>query len=89
MQIDPLIYYFIIFCFLLSKCQLRDRFTRLLHLHEKFAREYVCVRACVRVCTCVCMHAYVCRGCCNINERIKIDTREWVVGSRLWCLKIV
>ena len=38
---------------------------------------------------CVCVRVYVCRGCCNINARIKIDTREWVVGSRLWCYKIV
>ena len=50
---------------------------------EKIAPEYVCVRACV------CVRAHVCRGCCNINARIKIDTREWVVGSRLWCYKIV
>ena len=68
-------------------------FTRLLHLHEKFARDekiapdYVCV--CVCVCACVCVRAYVCRACCNINARIKIYTREWVVGSRLWCYKIV
>ena len=44
---------------------------------------------CVCVCVCVCMRAYVCRGCCNINERFKTDTGEWVVGSRLWCCKIV
>ena len=49
MQVDPLIYYFYYILFLLSKCQLRDRFTRLLHLHEKLTREYVCVRACVCV----------------------------------------
>ena len=55
MQVDPLIYYFYCILFLLSKCQKRDRFTRLLHLHDKFARdekiapEYVCVRACVYV----------------------------------------
>ena len=59
MQVDPLIYYFYYIVFLLSKCQLRDRFTPLLHLHEKFAREYVCVRA------------YVCRGCCNIKRELK------------------
>ena len=41
------------------------------------------------MCASVCVRAYVCRGCCNINARIKIDTREWVVGSRLWCYKIV
>ena len=50
---------------------------------EKFAREYVSVRAFV------CVRAYVCRGCCNKNERIKIDNGEWVVGSRLCCCKIV
>ena len=49
MQVDPLIYYFYYILFLLSKYQLRDRFTRLLHLHEKFAREYVCVRVCACV----------------------------------------
>ena len=53
MQVDPLIYYFYYILFLLSKCQLRDRFTCLLHLHEKFAREYVCVRACL------CVRTYV------------------------------
>ena len=56
-QVDPLIYYFYYILFL------RDRFTRLLHLHlhlhEKFARdekiapEYVCVRPCV------CVRTYV------------------------------
>ena len=88
MQVDPLIYYFyyILFCSqnvssgigLLVCCIC----TRNLHERdEKIAPEYVRVRACVR--------AYVCRGCYNINARIKIDTREWVVGSRLWCYKIV
>ena len=24
------------------------------------------------MCACVCVRAYVCRGCCNINERIKL-----------------
>ena len=55
MQVHPLVYYFYYILFLLSKCQLPDRFTRLLHLHkkfardEKFAREYACVHACVCV----------------------------------------
>ena len=55
MQVDPLIY-LLYFVFLLSKCRLWDRFTRLLHLHEKFAREYVCVRACVCVRVYACVH---------------------------------
>ena len=29
------------------------------------------------VCACVCVRAYVCKGCCNINERIKIDNGGW------------
>ena len=39
MQVDPLVCYFYYILFLLSKCPLRDRFTRLLHLHEKSAQE--------------------------------------------------
>ena len=87
MQVHLLVYYFYYILFLLSKCQLPDSFTRLLHLHkkfardEKFAREYACGHACV----CACVR----RGCCNINERSKIDTGKWVVASRLWCCKIV
>ena len=83
-QVDPLIYYFFIFCFcsqnvssgigLLVCCIC----TRNLHETRKLHQNM-----------CVCVRAYVCRGCCNINARIKIDTREWVVGSRLWCYKIV
>ena len=48
---------------------------------REFAQEYVCA--------CMCVRTYVCRGCCNINDRIKIDTEEWVDGSRLWRCKIV
>ena len=34
---------------------------------------------CVCVCACVPACAYVCRGCCNINKLIKIDTGEWAI----------
>ena len=61
-------------------------FTRNMHemknLHENLC---VCVCGCMRVC----VRAYVCRGCYDINEKIKIDTEDWAVGSRLWRCKIV
>ena len=64
--VDPLIYYFYYILFLLSKCHLRDRFIRLLHLHEKLAREYLCVCVCVRAC----VRAYVCRGCVCVRTYV-------------------
>ena len=73
MQEDPRFFFFLfiylfsfllflsiyLFIYLLSKSQLRSSFIRLLHLHEKFARDEkfsrrsVSVRACVRACVCM------------------------------------
>ena len=53
------IYLFIFF--LLSKCQLHNSCTRLLHLHE--ARNVL-----EDLSACVCVRAYVYKGCCNIND---------------------
>ena len=47
----------------------------------------MCARARERASERVYVRVYICRGCCNINERIKIDTGEWAVGSRLICCK--
>ena len=104
MQVDPLKFIIIAIIYILSlkMSEAEYSFTRLLHLYEKLAQDEkfagesvclsvcLCVRACMRVCVCCeCVHAYICRGCCNIKERIKIDTGEWAVGTRLWCCKIV
>ena len=66
MQEDPRMFYLFIYLFiffLLSKSQLRSSFTRLLHLHEKFARDEKFSRESVCVCVCVraCVRMYVCR----------------------------
>ena len=42
---------------------------------------------CVCVCVHTCVRACVYRGCCNINESIKIDTGEGI--EKLWRCKMV
>ena len=56
-------FFFFFFFFLLSKCQLHNSCSRLLHLHE--ARN---VHENLPACVCACVRAYVYKGCCNIND---------------------
>ena len=73
---------FFLFAFKMSVAE----WTLWLHVHETrnlHNNLCVCVRAFVRV------RAYVCRGCCSINERSKTDTGEWAVPLRLWRCKII